>query len=365
MSERPHEPASSASPAAAAASGAPRPAAASGAPQPAGASGAIQPAASDSTRPAGAPLNRGHLLTEQAHPASSDLDCMSTREILELMHADDRRALEAVGDALEDVERAAALVLEAFRAGGRLIYVGAGTSGRLGVLDAAECPPTFSTPPSMVQAVIAGGPEALVRAREGAEDDAETGAAELRRRKLEPRDVIVGIAAGGTTPFVEGALREARRAGARTALVTCVPGAPLARIVDVAVTLPVGPEILTGSTRLKAGTATKLVLNMLTTSAMVGLGKVYGNRMVDLQVTAAKLEDRGRRILVDLLGIGYEAAGELLGRSAGSVKLALVMGHRGVDRETAARLLDERSGFVRDLLEPLRPAGGASERDSA
>jgi N-acetylmuramic acid 6-phosphate etherase len=299
-------------------------------------------------------VERGHLLTEQPHPASADLDRMSLRQILELMHAEDRKAVEAVGHALDQIERAVRMVLEAFSGGGKLIYVGAGTSGRLGVLDAAECPPTFSTPPEMVQGVIAGGFEALVRAREGAEDDIEGGAAAVSDRDVGPRDVVVGIAAGGTTPFVAGALAQARASGARTILLTCVPDAGLGE-VDLIVAVPVGPEILTGSTRLKAGTATKLVLNMLTTSAMVGLGKVYGNRMVDLQVTAAKLEDRGRRILRDILGVDYDRAGELLREGDGSVKLALVMAGRGVDRETAARLLRENRGFVRDLIETRPP----------
>ncbi|MBA2565466.1 MAG: N-acetylmuramic acid 6-phosphate etherase [Gemmatimonadetes bacterium] len=294
--------------------------------------------------------DRGHLLTEQPHAASALLDRMTTGEILRLMHAEDARAVQAVGDALSQGEAAALLVLRALVRGGRLIYVGAGTSGRLGVLDAAECPPTFSVPADLVQGVIAGGPEALVRAREGAEDDPAAGFAALRERGVAGLDAVVGITAGGTTPFVAGALEAARAAGASTALVTCVPDAPLAGLADVTVAVLVGPEILTGSTRLKAGTATKLVLNMLTTSAMVGLGKVYGNRMVDLQVTAAKLEDRGRRILREFLGIADDEAGALLAGAGGNVKTALVMARRRVDRQTALRLLQERAGFVRDLL---------------
>jgi N-acetylmuramic acid 6-phosphate etherase len=297
------------------------------------------------------PSERGHLLTEQRNPASAELDRMTIREILELMHDEDRRAVEAVGDVLEDVERAATAVLETFRAGGRLFYLGAGTSGRLGVLDAAECPPTFSTSPDLVQGLIAGGYEALARAREGAEDEPAAAAEAVHRAGVGSSDMVVGIAAGGTTPFVEGGLHEARRLGARTGLITCVPDSPLAPLVEWTVAALVGPEIITGSTRLKAATATKLVLNMLTTSAMIRLGKVYGNLMVDLQVTAAKLEDRGRRILRDLLQVSYEEAGELLQRSGGSVKAALVMAARKVDRQTALRLLDESGGFVRELLE--------------
>ena len=305
----------------------------------------------DESKAVSAPVERGHLLTEKPHPLSGGLDRMSLREILQLMHAEDQRAVEAVGAALDDVERAAAVVLDRLRSGGRLIYVGAGTSGRLGVLDAAECPPTFSAPPEMVQGIIAGGPEALSRSREGAEDSVSAGGEAVREAGVGARDVVVGIAAGGTTPFVAGALAEASAAGAGTVLITCVTEAPLAREANLTIRLLVGPEIITGSTRLKAGTATKLVLNMLTTTAMIGLGKVYGNLMVDLQVTASKLEDRARRILRDLLGVGYEEAGELLRQSGGNVKTALVMGRRGVNRETAGRLLAERGGFVRELID--------------
>ena len=190
----------------------------------------------------------------------------------------------------------------------------------------------------------------MMRSREGAEDDAERGEVDLRAERPDARDAVVGIAAGGTTPYVAGALGEARRSGCATVLVTCVPNAPLAELADVTVAVLTGPEILTGSTRLKAGTATKLVLNMLSTSAMVGLGKVYGNLMVDLQVTAAKLDDRGRRILRDLLRVSYEEAGALLRESGGSVKTALVMGRRSVSREEAERLLAAHGGFIRDLL---------------
>lgn len=309
-----------------------------------------------------APTDRGGLLTEQPNPASDRLDCMGFREILELMHREDRRAVEAVGAVLDQVERAARAVAEKLGTGGRLIYVGAGTSGRLGVLDAAECPPTFSTPPGMVRGIIAGGTDALMASREGAEDSPSAGEAAIREADVKSRDIVVGIAAGGTTPFVAGALAGARAAGASTVLITCVPDAPLSSTADITVAILVGPEIITGSTRLKAGTATKLVLNMLTTSAMIRLGKVYGNLMVDLQVTAVKLEDRGRRILRDLLGIGYEEAGQLLRESGGSVKTALVMGRRGVDRATATRMLQAHAGFVRPVLD-AEESGGVTASD--
>lgn len=293
--------------------------------------------------------DRSRLPTEGINPRTADIDTLEPREIVGRIHLEDRRAVEAVGAVLDDVAAAVDLVVRAFRSGGRLIYVGAGTSGRLGVLDAAEIPPTFGTDPDLVQGILAGGPEAMWRAREGAEDVAADGAEAIARRKTGDRDVVVGIAAGSTTPFVLGALREAVRRGARTVFLTCVPRAeaPIAAEVDVVIAPQTGPEPIAGSTRMKAGTATKLVLNMLTTAAMVRLGKTYGNLMVDLQVTAEKLEDRGRRILRDLLGISYDEAGTLLHEANGRVKVALVMRRRGVGREAAERLLEEAGGFLR------------------
>lgn len=298
-------------------------------------------------------VDRSRLPTEGNNPRTADIDTLDPRAILDRLHAEDRRAVEAVGEVLDAVTAAVDVVVRAFQSGGRLVYVGAGTSGRLGVLDAAECPPTFGTDPEMVQAILAGGPEAMWRSREGAEDAAESGAAAIAERGVEPRDVVFGIAAGSTTPFVIGALREAIRRGAATVFLTCVPPAdvPIASEVDVVVAPLTGPEAIAGSTRLKAGTATKLVLNMVTTAAMVRLGKTYGNLMVDLRVTADKLEDRGRRILRELLGIGYEEAGELLEAAGGRVKTALVMRRRDVPREEAERLLDQAGGFLRNAWE--------------
>jgi N-acetylmuramic acid 6-phosphate etherase len=294
-------------------------------------------------------IDRSRLPTEANNPRTADIDTLEPRAILDRLHAEDRRAVAAVGEALDSVAAAVDLVVRAFQAGGRLLYVGAGTSGRLGVLDAAECPPTFGTDPAMVQAILAGGPEAMWRSREGAEDSSEGGAAAVAEREIDERDVVFGIAAGSTTPFVIGALREAIRRGAATVFLTCVPAAevPIASEVDVVIAPLTGPEAIAGSTRLKAGTATKLVLNMVTTTAMVRLGKTYGNLMVDLRVTAAKLEDRGRRILRDLLGVGYEEAGALLESAGGRVKTALVMHRRGVEREEAERLLEAAGGFLR------------------
>lgn len=298
--------------------------------------------------------DRSHLLTERANPRTTDIDTLDARGILERIHAEDRRAFEAVGEVLGPLAEAVDRVVAALAAGGRLIYVGAGTSGRLGVLDAAEIPPTFGTDPARVQGVIAGGPGALTSAREGAEDDTGAGAREMVERDVGRTDVVVGIAAGATTPFVAAALREARSRGAVTVFVTCVPpeDAPLAAEVDLVVAPRTGPEVITGSTRMKAGTATKLILNMLTTATMVRLGKTYGNRMVDLRVTSAKLEDRGRRILMELLGIGHDEAGGLLVAAGGRVKTALVMGRLGVERDEAERRLDGAGGFLRRALEP-------------
>lgn len=294
-------------------------------------------------------VDRSRLPTEGINPRTTDIDTLGPREIVERIHAEDRRAVEAVGAVLDEVAEAVERLVRTLESGGRLFYVGAGTSGRLGVLDAAELPPTFGTDPSRVQAILAGGPDAMWRAREGAEDVPADGAAAVAEHGVDDRDLVVGIAAGSTTPFVLGALREAIRRGAGTVFLTCVPpaDAPIAREVDVVIAPLTGPEAIAGSTRMKAGTATKLVLNMLTTAAMVRMGKTYGNLMVDLQVTAAKLEDRGRRILRDLLGVSYDEAGGLLRAADGRAKVALVMHRRSVSRGEAERLLEEAGGFLR------------------
>lgn len=293
--------------------------------------------------------DRSHLLTEKVNPRTADLDTLEPGEILERIHAEDLRAFDAVGEVLDEIGRAAALIEEAFRSGGRLIYAGAGTSGRLGVLDAAECPPTFGSDPGMVVGVVAGGTEALVRSREGAEDRAEDGAAAMADLGVGPSDVVLGIAAGSTTPYAVGALGEARRRGARTVLLACVPreDVEIAAEVDLAILPLTGPEVITGSTRMKAGTATKLVLNMLSTTAMVRIGKTYGNLMVDLRIGSEKLADRGRRIVRDLLQLPEAEAERLLESAGGSVKTALVMGRRKVGRAEAERLLDAAGGFLR------------------
>ena len=293
-------------------------------------------------------------LTERRNPRSCEIDRLSTLEIVDLVNAEDRMVAEAVGEEREAIARAIELAVSAFRAGGRLIYLGAGTSGRLGVLDAAEMPPTYGTDPRMVQGIIAGGPAALVRAQEGAEDHPEEGAKAVDEHVVGGTDFVLGIATSGTTPYVHGALCRARERGARTGFLLCTyPSEELLAQHDVVIAPLVGPEVITGSTRMKAGTATKMVINTITTGAMVRMGKVYGNLMVDLQATCQKLRDRGERILMETMAMERGAAAALLGRANGHVKTALVMQGRGVGREEAKRLLDEADGLVARVVEGI------------
>jgi N-acetylmuramic acid 6-phosphate etherase len=296
--------------------------------------------------------DRSHLLTEQRLPESTDLDAMGVEDAVALMNAQDAKAVAAVAAERKSVARAVELVAEALRAGGRLIYFGAGTSGRLGVLDASECPPTFRTDPETVQGVIAGGEAAMFRAQEGAEDKAGDGAAAVDAKAVGPNDVAFGIAAGGTTPFVHGALRRAAERGAKTVFLSCVQPVANEPNVDVVIRPLTGPEVVTGSTRLKAGTATKLVLNTVSTLAMVRLGKVYGNLMVDLRATNQKLWDRGARIVATVTGLGRDESMELLKRADGHVKAAIVMRARGVPLEEAKGLLDASGGSLRQAMRP-------------
>ena len=290
-------------------------------------------------------------LTERRNPRTTAIDTASALEIVDLLNAEDATVAGAVRGARESIARAIDMAVEAFRGGGRLVYVGAGTSGRLGVLDAAECPPTFGSAPEMVVGVIAGGHSALVRSQEGAEDDVNAGAAAMDHQRVGARDVVVGIAASGTTPFVGAALSRAQTLGAKTALVTCADAPPiLARTCEVLIVVPVGPEALTGSTRLKAGTATKLVLNTLTTGAMLRLGKAYGNLMVDLMAMSEKLHDRGERIVMEVGGVDRVRARRAIDEAGGGGKLAIVMVKRGVDRDEARRLLDAAGGLVRVVI---------------
>jgi N-acetylmuramic acid 6-phosphate etherase len=295
-------------------------------------------------------IERGDLLTEQRLPESRNLDAMSAAEIVAVMNAQDRVAAEAVARIAADVARAADIVAERFARGGRLIYAGAGTSGRLGVLDASECPPTFGVPPGMVVGLIAGGPEAVFKAREGAEDSADGGAVMIAENDVTAADVVCGIAAGGTTPFVRGALEEARRRGAATLFLTCVRPFPGEPAVDVAMRPLTGPEVLTGSTRLTAGTATKLGLNQITTTAMVRLGKCYENWMVDLRVTNAKLRDRAERIVMAIAGATREQAAAALIAAGDDVKAAIVLHRSGCTADVARERLAASKGRLRGAL---------------
>ncbi len=297
------------------------------------------------------------LTTEAQNPASRDIDRLTPLEIVYLMNEEDHRVPEAVLSQAVPIARAIEVVAQAFRSGGRLIYVGAGTSGRLGVLDAAECPPTFGTPPEMVVGVIAGGSRALVRAVEGAEDRAELAVADLEQLNLTERDVVCGIATSGRTPYVLAALRYARGRGCTTIALACNRDALVLDECDIAIAPVVGPEVLSGSTRLKAGTATKLVLNMITTGAMVQIGKTYGNLMVDLKATNTKLHLRACRIVSQLLGISRDQARALLDRCGWEVKTALVVGKRGCSPEQARALLRQARGHVRVALGEEEPAG--------
>ena len=295
-------------------------------------------------------------LTEQRNPRTREIDRLPAAGIVALIQAEDRSVADAVAAESGAIARGVELVAATFAAGGRLFYVGAGTSGRLGVLDAAEMPPTFGTDPELVQGIIAGGYEALVRAQEGAEDRAEDGARDLEARGVRAGDFVLGIAASGTTPYVHGALARARERGARTGFLLCTPPSDDLRARhDVVIAPLTGPEVVTGSTRMKAGTATKLVLNTLTTGAMILSGKTWGNLMVDLQVTCAKLQDRAERILRATLGVETLEARTLLEAAGGHVKTALVMGRLGISREEAEGRMAESGGRVADITGEAAP----------
>lgn len=290
------------------------------------------------------------LTTERRNSRSVNLDRLTTRQILRLINSEDRTVPAAVAKVLPQVERAVRLVVNSFRNGGRLIYAGAGTSGRLGVLDAAECPPTFGVPPSLVRGVIAGGKQTLVRSREGVEDDVGAAKRDIARLKPTRKDTVVGIAASGRTPYPLAVLSAAKSAGAQTVFLVCNELPKVPSFVDLVINPIVGPEVLTGSTRMKAGTACKIILNMLTTVAMVQTGRCYGNLMVDLRATSAKLTERSRRILVETTGISYAKAGTLLERSDGEVKTAIAMQLLAIDPREARRLLKQADGKLASIL---------------
>ncbi len=294
--------------------------------------------------------SRGHLLTEQNNPNSQNLDQMTAIELVDLFNAEDNKTIEAIAAARTEIAEAIEITSTALKNDGRLFYIGAGTSGRLGVLDAAECPPTFCTPPELVQGILAGGKDALVKSSESLEDRAEDGAKAIADYGITNKDVLVGITAGGTTPYVQGALAEANCIGAKTVFVSCVPADQVPYEVDVDIRLLTGPEILAGSTRLKAGTVTKMVLNILSTSVMVKLGKVYGNRMIDVSVTNDKLYDRALRIIQDLTDLPRPDAETLLDKSRRKVKTALLMHWNNLEFEAAEAILAEQSGNLRGAL---------------
>ncbi len=290
-------------------------------------------------------------LTERRNPRSADIDIADAQTLVDLINAEDSTVPAIVAGARLEIAAAVALIERSFRAGGRLLYVGAGTSGRLGVLDASECPPTFGTDPAMVVGVIAGGLTALVKPAEGAEDDVNLGVAAIDTHGVMAADTVVGIAASGGTPYVRAALGRAQTIGAATVLVTCAePPRVLRETCDVVIVLPTGPEVVTGSTRMKAGTATKLVLNTLTTAAMIRLGKTYGNLMVDLQAWSQKLVDRGERIVMEVTGSTRDEARAAIDRAGGSVRTAMVMAKTGMNREAAQAQLAQHDNRVRAVL---------------
>ena len=291
------------------------------------------------------------LTTEAVNPDSADLDRLSTLELVRLINAEDAKVAAAVAAQAETIAQAVDLIAARLADGGRLVYIGAGTSGRLGVLDASECPPTFNADPDQVVGLIAGGDHALRHAVEGAEDSGEAGAADVRAISLSANDVLVGITASGTAPYVLAALDAAREVGAATIALTCNTDSPAEAHADLAIAVVVGPEVLAGSTRMKAGTATKLVLNTLTTGAMVRLGKTYGNLMVDLQASNAKLVGRSRRILQRLSDLDETAAEELLARCDGELKTAILVARLGIDADTARQRLADANGRLRIALD--------------
>lgn len=291
-----------------------------------------------------------NLVTESRNPASMRVDESSVTDILKIINSEDKKIPAIIEKEIPYIAKAVDIVTSTFKKGGRLIYVGAGTSGRLGVLDASECPPTFGTSPEMVQGLIAGGYDALVRSLEGSEDQAPQAVEDLQAKKVEKKDTVCGIAASSRTPYVISALEYAAEIGASTIFVACAPKESIKLKVDVTICPVVGPEVVMGSTRMKAGTAQKLVLNMITTTAMIRLGKVYENMMVDLQMNSKKLEERSKRTLMIITGIDYSQAEKLLLKAEGHVKTAIVMTRSGVDASVAKKALEKSDGFVKQAI---------------
>jgi N-acetylmuramic acid 6-phosphate etherase len=305
--------------------------------------------------------DRGHLLTEQRNDRSAEIDRMSLDDAFDLINSEDASVPVAVAAAKPQIVAAIRLVVDAFENGGRLLYVGAGTSGRLGVIDASECPPTFLTSPEMVQGIIAGGRDAMFASIEAAEDSSDAGADAVLERSVSDRDVVFGIATGATTPFVHGAIAAAKERGASTVFFACVPFEQCPDEADVSIRVLTGPEVVTGSTRLKAGTATKLVLNMVTTLSMIQIGKVYENLMVDVNAFAnSKLVDRGGRIISKVTGVSRDEALRLLDAAKGKAKTAIVMQLLQLDCEASEKLLIEHDGAIRPIVDQARKDGSAS-----
>ncbi len=296
-------------------------------------------------------MNLGSLVSETRNPQTMDLDALSTFDLVSRFNQQDTLVAQAVKETLPEVAKAVDAAATSLKSGGRIIYMGAGTSGRLGVLDASECPPTFGVPHGLVIGLIAGGPGALLKAVEGAEDSPQLGEDDLRDIALAPQDLVVGLAASGRTPYVLGGLAFAKQTGCTTVAISCNPGSPIAQVADIAISPVVGPEALTGSTRLKSGTAQKLVLNMISTGAMVKFGKVYQNLMVDMKATNVKLIDRACRMVVEATGTTREEAEKVLQQTDYDVKPAILMILSGLDATTARARLDQHSGFLRAALE--------------
>lgn len=300
-------------------------------------------------------MNLDRLLTEARNPNTENIDELTTGEILQRINQEDKKVASAVEGVLPQITQAVDWIVESLRGGGKLFYVGAGTSGRLGILDASECPPTYGTPPELVQGLIAGGEKAVFRAVEGAEDSLTLAAEDLAARGFTPKDIVVGIAASGRTPYVIGALEFARRVGCHTIAVVCTPDSEMQKVAELTIAIMVGPEVIMGSTRMKAGTAQKLVLNMLTTASMIRMGKVYSNLMVDVQATNKKLVERSIRIVGMATGVSREEAEEAIAQAGGSVKVAVTLLLAGVSANQAKVALDQAGGSVSQALKLLKP----------
>jgi N-acetylmuramic acid 6-phosphate etherase len=293
------------------------------------------------------------MSTERRNPRSVDIDLLPPERILKIINAEDAQVAAAVAATIPEITRAVEFAVDAIRNGGRVFYVGAGTSARIAVLDAAECPPTFSTPPGWIQAIVAGGAKAVTQALEGCEDDREKAAADLKAKKISKHDVVIGIAASGSTPYTHAALEQANAAGARTVAVVSVPNSPMSKTANITICAAVGPEVITGSTRMKAGTAHKMVLNMISTTAMIKLGMTYSNWMINVSMNNRKLRNRGLQILQEILGVKPDEANRLAGESGGKLKVAVIMGALGCSREEAEKRLQDSDGNLRRIIAHL------------